>query len=65
MIETECFQELNIFYVNGQLTPDLRPEGTFNNHNDMSNSKPGFFSRLFKRKAGFNYALAFDVSYLL
>jgi len=51
IIETECFQELNIFYVNGQLVPDLRPDDGTSNSSNVSNSKPGFFSRLFKRKA--------------
>jgi G protein-coupled receptor kinase len=51
VIETECFQELNVFYVNGQLVPDLRPEEGLN-CNNPTNSKPGFFMRLFKRKVG-------------
>ncbi|KAI6176929.1 G protein-coupled receptor kinase [Aphelenchoides bicaudatus] len=56
MIETECFQELNVFYINGQLTPDLRPEDGTSNCSNSSNSKPGFFSRLFKRKERSNSA---------
>ncbi|CAJ0565989.1 unnamed protein product, partial [Mesorhabditis spiculigera] len=54
MIETECYTELNELYVNGQLVPNLRPDcapgepGARNGHSD----KPGFFSRLFKRKVG-------------
>lgn len=54
MIETECFQELNHFYVNGQLVPDLRPEcATLANHNSTAKN-PGFFSKLFRRKVSFS-----------
>uniref|UniRef100_A0AC35EV67 G protein-coupled receptor kinase n=1 Tax=Panagrolaimus sp. PS1159 TaxID=55785 RepID=A0AC35EV67_9BILA len=50
MIETECFQELNQFYVNGQLVTDLRPECVnLSNHNSTAKN-PGFFSKLFRRK---------------
>lgn len=53
MIETECFQELNQFYINGQLAPDLRPECVnLSNHNSTTKN-PGFFSKLFRRKVGF------------
>uniref|UniRef100_A0A1I7YW31 G protein-coupled receptor kinase n=1 Tax=Steinernema glaseri TaxID=37863 RepID=A0A1I7YW31_9BILA len=52
MIETECFQELNVFEVNGQLVPDLRPESMncSEQNNVGSSHKSGFFARLFKRK---------------
>jgi len=51
MIETECFQELNIFYQHGQLVPDLRPEGmNVSQRNNSTSKSGGFFSKLFKRK---------------
>ncbi|KAI6240953.1 G protein-coupled receptor kinase [Aphelenchoides fujianensis] len=50
MIETECFNELNVFYVNGQLVPDLRPDDGLSSASNSTGSKAGFFSRLFKRK---------------
>lgn len=53
MIETECFQELNIMEVNGVMVADLRTD-TVNDQNTKteSNNKFGFLSRLFKRKVG-------------
>nr|CAD2199441.1 unnamed protein product [Meloidogyne enterolobii] len=55
MIETECFRELNHFYINGVIVSDLRKDaGTANNAhlNSQHHSKMGeFFSRLFRRKA--------------
>nr|CAD2135694.1 unnamed protein product [Meloidogyne enterolobii] len=54
MIETECFRELNHFYINGVIVSDLRKDaGTANNAhlNSQHHSKMGeFFSRLFRRK---------------
>uniref|UniRef100_A0A0N5B4R4 G protein-coupled receptor kinase n=1 Tax=Strongyloides papillosus TaxID=174720 RepID=A0A0N5B4R4_STREA len=47
MIETECFKELNIFYVNGQLVSDLRPDAAPNGRS-VSTQRPSFFSRIFK-----------------
>ncbi|CAD5222248.1 unnamed protein product [Bursaphelenchus xylophilus] len=49
IIETECFNELNIFYKDNQIVPDLRPENSIDNLNNI-NGKQGFFSKLFKRK---------------
>ncbi|KAK0397141.1 hypothetical protein QR680_002003 [Steinernema hermaphroditum] len=58
MIETECFQELNVFEVNGQLVPDLRIESmnSSEQNNVGSSHKSGFFARLFKRKGRSNSA---------
>jgi len=54
MIETECFRELNHFFINGVIVSDLRKDGgTANNAhlNSQHHSKMGeFFSRLFRRK---------------
>lgn len=51
MIQTECFQELNIFYQNGQLVPDLRPDGmNMSQRNNSTNKSSGFFSKIFRRK---------------
>uniref|UniRef100_F1KTH0 G protein-coupled receptor kinase n=1 Tax=Ascaris suum TaxID=6253 RepID=F1KTH0_ASCSU len=54
MIETECFQELNVMEVNGTLVADLRsdPPANFTGEGSgaVSNSRSGFFARLFKRK---------------
>ncbi|VDD96224.1 unnamed protein product [Enterobius vermicularis] len=59
MIETECFQELNVMEINGVLVPDLRIDSTHvcdnNSHPTSSTShKQGFFSRLFKREVRCN-----------
>uniref|UniRef100_A0AC34QI00 G protein-coupled receptor kinase n=1 Tax=Panagrolaimus sp. JU765 TaxID=591449 RepID=A0AC34QI00_9BILA len=55
MIETECFQELNVFYQNGLLVTDLRPDG--GNLPQKNNGKsPGFFSKIFRRTARSNSA---------
>ncbi|KAI6201384.1 G protein-coupled receptor kinase 1 [Aphelenchoides besseyi] len=51
MLETECFQELNVFYVNGQIVSDLRPDDGLSNTSNSTSSKSGFFSRFFKKKA--------------
>lgn len=54
MIETECFQELNVFYQNGLLVTDLRPDG--GNLPQKNNGKsPGFFSKIFRRTVSFFY----------
>ncbi|CAJ0962323.1 unnamed protein product, partial [Mesorhabditis belari] len=53
MIETECYTELNEIYVNGELAFNLRDDcapGEPGARNGVSSGKPGFFSRLFKRK---------------
>lgn len=51
MIETECFAELNAIYEeNGELVWDLRPDCSSADDRRNGSSKPGFFSRLFKRK---------------
>ncbi|VDN03448.1 unnamed protein product [Thelazia callipaeda] len=51
MIETECFQELNVMEVNGELTSDLRND-SFRNENtrNETNDTFGFLKRLFRRK---------------
>ncbi|EYB86382.1 hypothetical protein Y032_0280g1230 [Ancylostoma ceylanicum] len=52
MIETECFQELNVFFEeDGSLVPSLRPDGQMQLDKKNGSSSAGFFSRLFKRKA--------------
>ncbi|RCN36417.1 hypothetical protein ANCCAN_17693 [Ancylostoma caninum] len=51
MIETECFQELNVFFEeDGSLVPSLRPDGQMQLDKKNGSSSAGFFSRLFKRK---------------
>uniref|UniRef100_A0A915EUR1 Uncharacterized protein n=1 Tax=Ditylenchus dipsaci TaxID=166011 RepID=A0A915EUR1_9BILA len=51
MISTECFQQLNVYCVNGLIVPDLRPDGGLAvAHNNANASKTGFFSKFFKRK---------------
>ncbi|KAF7639612.1 G protein-coupled receptor kinase [Meloidogyne graminicola] len=53
MIETECFRELNNFYINGVLVSDLREDGGIANAhlNSQHHSKMGeFFLRLFRKK---------------
>jgi hypothetical protein len=53
MIETECFQQLNVYCSNGLIVPDLRPDGGLAvAHNNAT--KAGFFSKFFKRKARSN-----------
>uniref|UniRef100_A0AC35U7C2 G protein-coupled receptor kinase n=1 Tax=Rhabditophanes sp. KR3021 TaxID=114890 RepID=A0AC35U7C2_9BILA len=47
MIETECYKELNVFYVNDVLVADLRPDGHVANK-AVTTQKPSFFARLFK-----------------
>uniref|UniRef100_A0A158R557 G protein-coupled receptor kinase n=1 Tax=Syphacia muris TaxID=451379 RepID=A0A158R557_9BILA len=60
MIETECFQELNVMEVNGVLVPDLRLDsshgcdGNSRPPSSANNHKQGFFSRLFKREVRCN-----------
>lgn len=52
MISTECFQQLNVYCVNGLIVPDLRPDGGLAvAHNNANSSKAGFFSKFFRRKA--------------
>lgn len=54
MIETECFQELNIYHQNGLIVPDLRPDGGLASiHNAKNNSKSNFFFKFFRRKVIF------------
>ncbi|OZC10673.1 hypothetical protein X798_02422 [Onchocerca flexuosa] len=51
MIETECFQELNVMEVNGELVLDLRNDSIRGeNGKRESKNKFGFFARLFKRR---------------
>ncbi|CAP23139.3 Protein CBR-GRK-1 [Caenorhabditis briggsae] len=51
MIETECFAELNTFYEeDGSLVWNLRPDGINMEERRNGTSKPGFFSRLFRKK---------------
>lgn len=51
MIETECFQELNVMEVNGTMVADLRTDAVNDESTRTeSNNRFGFFSRLFKRK---------------
>ncbi|KAJ1364128.1 hypothetical protein KIN20_024148 [Parelaphostrongylus tenuis] len=51
MIETECFQELNVFFEDdGSLVPSLRSDGQTQVNRKNSSSSAGFFSRLFKRR---------------
>jgi G protein-coupled receptor kinase len=50
MIETECYKELNVFYQNDILVPDLRQDGG-TSAASSSAAKRGFFSKLFNRKA--------------
>uniref|UniRef100_A0A1I7X1F3 Uncharacterized protein n=1 Tax=Heterorhabditis bacteriophora TaxID=37862 RepID=A0A1I7X1F3_HETBA len=51
MIETECFAELNTFFEeDGSLVSSLRADGNIQDDKRNGSSKPGFFSRLFKRK---------------
>ncbi|VDK66454.1 unnamed protein product, partial [Onchocerca ochengi] len=51
MIETECFQELNVMEVNGELVLDLRNDSIRGENGESeSNNKFGFLARLFKRR---------------
>lgn len=51
MIETECFAELNTFYdEEGNLVWNLRADGINMEERRNGTSKPGFFSRLFRKK---------------
>ncbi|CAL2049221.1 unnamed protein product [Caenorhabditis brenneri] len=51
MIETECFAELNTFYdEDGSVVWNLRPDGINLEERRNGTSKPGFFSRLFRKK---------------
>lgn len=59
MIETECFQDLNIFYSNGLIVPDLRPDGGVASAHIQAQQQSrmsGFFSKLFRRKGRSNSA---------
>lgn len=49
MIETECFKELNIYYQNGLIVPDLRLDsGLSSIHNAKNKSKTCFLMKLFR-----------------
>lgn len=62
MIETECFQELNVLEVNGELVPDLRSDSVSGeNSKDESDNKFGFLSRLFKRRVCFAFSFVSDI----
>lgn len=51
MIETECFAELNTFHdEDGNVMWNLRPDGINMDERRNGTSKPGFFSRLFRKK---------------
>ncbi|KAM3725054.1 G protein-coupled receptor kinase [Dirofilaria immitis] len=51
MIETECFKELNVMEINGELVLDLRNDSIKGeNSKSESDNKFGFLTRLFKRK---------------
>lgn len=50
MIETECFKELNVYYLNGFLVPDLRTDDGGASASMTNNSKTGFFSKFFNKK---------------
>uniref|UniRef100_A0A183CK97 G protein-coupled receptor kinase n=1 Tax=Globodera pallida TaxID=36090 RepID=A0A183CK97_GLOPA len=57
MIETECFQDLNVFYANGMIVPDLRPDGglaTAHLRAQQQSRMGGFFQKLFRRKGRSN-----------
>lgn len=50
MIETGCFEELNVWGPDGGPSPDLLPENA-PPANGARQSKPGLFSRLFGRRS--------------
>lgn len=53
MIETECFQELNLFVQNGMTVPDLRADGGLavaHANNTNASKTASFFSKFFRRK---------------
>lgn len=53
MLETECFQELNVFYANGLVVPDLRRDGGLASAHlrvQQQSRMGGFFQKFFRRK---------------
>lgn len=65
MIETECFAELNTFHdEDGNVMWNLRPDGINMDERRNGTSKPGFFSRLFRKKVSDTLKASFYFSLL-